>query len=97
MSYSDLFAWWSVSIVSCAVFLIAVSLYLYHDRRRRHAEPSQITNRFRPLDFVFIWALTGLLGLYLVSISRGSSLIFAAGNVVVETLLVIYAFTNRST
>lgn len=95
ISYSDLLLWWSVSISWSAVFLIAVSLYLYWDRRRRHPEGSQILNRFRLSDFVFVWVLAGLLGLYIVSIYRGSSLIFAAGNIAVEIILVVYTFRNK--
>jgi hypothetical protein len=95
MSYYDLLVWWSVSISWSAVFLIAVSLYLYWDRRMRHPEGSQILNRLRLSDFVFVWVLIGLLALYIVSIYQGSSLIFAAGNVAVETILVVYAFRHR--
>jgi hypothetical protein len=41
-------------------------------------------------DFVFVWILIGLLVLYVVSIGEGSYLLFAAGNVVVEILLIVY-------
>jgi hypothetical protein len=95
MASSDLLLWWSVSISWSAVFLVAVSLYLYWDRRIRHPEGSQVLNQFRLSDFVFVWVLIGLLGLYIVSIYRGSSLIFAVGNVVVEIILVTYAFRHR--
>jgi cbb3-type cytochrome oxidase subunit 3 len=95
MAYSDLLVWWSVSISWSAVFLIAVSLYLYWDRRKRHPEGSRILNRFRLSDFVFVWVLAGLLCLYIVSIYRGSSLIFAAGNIVVEAILVVYTLKHR--
>lgn len=95
MSYTDLLVWWSVSISWSAVFLIAVSLYLYWDRRIRHPEGSQVLNQFRLSDFVFVWVLIGLLGLYIVSIYWGSSLIFAAGNIVVEIILVVYALRHK--
>lgn len=95
MSYSDLLLWWSVSISWSAIFLIVVSLYLYWDRHKRHPEGAGILTRFSLRDFVFVWVLTGLLGLYIVSIYRGSSAIFAAGNIVVEVILLVYTFGKR--
>jgi hypothetical protein len=40
--------------------------------------------------------LVGLLGLYIVSINRTSSLIFALGNIVVEIVLVVYTVRNKT-
>ena len=96
MIYSELLGWWSISISWSAVFLIAVSLYLYWDSRKRYAQGTRMIGRVRLLDFLFIWALTGLLALYIVSIYRSSSLIFAAGNLVVEVVLVLYTISHRS-
>ena len=47
-------------------------------------------------DFVFVIVLAALLGLYIVSIDRASSLIFAAGNIIVEVILVVYTVKNQS-
>jgi hypothetical protein len=95
MIYSSLFSVWSISITWSAVFLIAVSLYLYWDRRKRFAEGTRILSRSRLSDFVFVWVLAALLGLYIISIQRGSSLIFAAGNIVVELMLAAYILRSR--
>jgi hypothetical protein len=40
--------------------------------------------------------LAALLGLYIVSIDRTSSLIFAAGNIIVEVILVAYTVKNKT-
>jgi hypothetical protein len=45
---------------------------------------------------VIVWVLLGLLGLYIVSIDRGSYILFASGNIVVEALLIAYTIKNRS-
>jgi hypothetical protein len=45
-------------------------------------------------DFVFVWILIGLLVLYVVSIGEGSYLLFAAGNVVVEIILIVYTLRS---
>jgi hypothetical protein len=75
--------------------LIAVSIYLYV--RRKHRSPDKAASSHVKLnDFVFVIVLAGLLGLYIVSIDRSSSLIFAAGNIVVEAILVLYTVKNRS-
>jgi hypothetical protein len=46
-------------------------------------------------DFAFVWVLLGLLGLYIVSIDRGSYILLASGNLVVEALLIAYTVRNR--
>jgi hypothetical protein len=94
--YSDLLGWWSISISWSAVFLIGVSLYLYWDRRKRFTEGTRILSRVKLRDFVFVWVLAGLLGLYIISIYRTSSLVFAAGNLIVEAILVVYTIRNKS-
>jgi hypothetical protein len=90
MIYSGLLGWWTISIIWCAVFLIAVSLYLYWDRRKRFTEGTHVLKRSRIRDFIFVWILVALLALYIVSIYRGSSIVFAAGNILVEAILVLY-------
>ena len=94
MIYSGLLGWWTISIIWCAVFLVGVSLYLYWDRRRRFTEGTHVLKRTRIRDFVFVWVLVGLLALYIVSIYRGSSIVFAAGNILVEAILVLYIITR---
>ncbi len=96
MIYSDLLGWWSISITWSAVFLIGVSLYLYWDRSRMFHEGARIFRGIKLRDFVFVWVLAALLGLYIVSIYRASSLVFAAGNLVVEAILIIYTIRNTS-
>lgn len=93
----DLFIWWVISISWSIVFLIVVSIYLYEGSKRRHKESTQKTTNAVRLgkDFVFVWVLLGLLIFYIVSIQIGSAAIFAAGNIVVEALLIIYLISNR--
>ena len=95
-SYPDLMGFWAVCISWSALFLTAVSLYLYVDSRKSRKQSTHATSRFRFVrDFVFVWVLLGLLGLYIVSIDRGSSIVFASGNLVVEALLIAYTVRNR--
>ncbi len=98
MPYPDLFIWWAMSISWSSVFLTAVSIYLYENSRTRREEGSRaVRDTFRlGKDFMFIWVLIGLLVLYIVSINRGSSTLFAAGNIVVEAILIAYMLKNRS-
>jgi hypothetical protein len=97
-SYPNLIAFWGVSITWSALFLTAVSVYLYMDSRKNRTQGGQtIAGHFRFVrDFVFVWVLLGLLGLYIVSIDRRSSILFGAGNVIVEALLVVYAAKSRT-
>lgn len=95
MQYSNLLFVWAISITCCTGFLIAVSFYLYIRRGRRSATIG--TSRVRVTDFFFITVLAVLLGLYILSINRASSLVFAVGNIAVEGLLVFYAVRNRTT
>lgn len=96
--YPDLIVIWAVCISWSAVFLTAVSIYLYVGSRKAQMKSREATaNRFNVTrDFVFVWVLLGLLGLYIVSIDRGSSIIFAAGNIIVEALLIVYTVRNRT-
>ena len=94
--YSNLMGFWAVCISWSALFLTAVSIYLYMDsrkNRKRHAPATGGLGFVR--DFVFVWILLGLLGLYIVSIDRASSILFASGNIVVEAILIAYAVKNR--
>jgi len=94
MTYSNLLTWWIVSISWSALFLIAVSFYLYWRTRSRHVGFSKgVLGKAK--DFVFVWVLAALLVLYIVTINNSSSLVFAAGNVVVEAVLVVYTVRNR--
>jgi hypothetical protein len=49
------------------------------------------------LGLLLLWVLIGLLFFYIVSVKMGSSLLFAAGNIVVEALLIVYAIKNKTT
>ncbi len=88
MLYGELFDWWFATITWSIVFPIAVSAYLY---RRR---PSKGTGRVAGLrliqDFTFVWFLLGILAFYVISVSQGSALLFALGNIVLEVLLLLY-------
>jgi hypothetical protein len=80
-------------------FLILVSIYLYANSRTRRKESGKIKiNKFVKLatDFVFIWVLVSLLVFYIVSVNIGSATLFAAGNIIVEIILVAYLLKNRS-
>jgi len=95
MQYSNLFFVWAMSISCSALFLIAVSIFLYVGRNQRSTFKVS-TSHVRLNDFVFVILLAGLLGLYIVSIERTSSLIFAAGNIIVEAILILYTVKNKS-
>ena len=84
-----------MSISCSALFLIAVSIFLYVGRNQRSTFKVS-TSHVRLNDFVFVILLAGLLGLYIVSIERTSSLIFAAGNIIVEAILILYTVKNKS-
>jgi Flp pilus assembly protein TadB len=92
MHYSSLLTWWMISISWCALFLIAVSTYLYLKTR----EPSGSSGILgKAKDFIFVWILACLLILYILTINNSSSIIFIAGNVIVEIVLVVYTMRNR--
>lgn len=94
MQSSNLLFLWALSISWSAAFLIAVSIYLY--ARRKHRAPDRASTHVRLNDFVFVVVLASLLGLYIFSIDRTSSLIFAAGNIIVEVILVVYTVKNKT-
>jgi hypothetical protein len=93
MPYEDLFFWWAIAITWSSMFLIAIGIYLYVASRKRN---NLIANRARlGTNLVFVWVLLGLLVLYLVSIDLGSAPLFAAGNILVEAILVGYILKRR--
>nr|MDO8134910.1 hypothetical protein [Candidatus Njordarchaeum guaymaensis] len=97
MPYPELFIWWAISISWGITFLILVSIYLYANSRIRRKESSRTTANTVRLgkDFVFVWVLLGLLVFYIVSVNIGSAVIFAAGNIIVEAILIVYLAKNR--
>jgi hypothetical protein len=93
MLYADLFWWWIATITWSIAFPIAVSLYLYS--RRPGKQPARPGRKFGLLrDFTFVWFLVGLLVFYILTVSQGSALLFAVGNIVVEALLLLYVFRS---
>jgi uncharacterized membrane protein len=97
MTETDLFLWWAASITGGSVFLTLVSIYLYLDSRtKRKGNGSKIKKRSSIVtNFIFVWVLLGLLVFYIVSINIGSSVIFAAGNIIVEILLLVYLVRSK--
>jgi hypothetical protein len=93
----DLFGWWMISITSSIVFLTLVSIYIYGTRNGKCETEKK--NRFRSIaeNFAFVWVLIGLLLFYIVAVKMGSSLLFAAGNIAVELLLIVYTLKNKTT
>jgi len=94
----ELFLKWAVSISGGSVFLALVSIYLYSDAKPRRDKMGQMVRRVwsLPRDFIFVWILLGLLFFYIITVEVGSAPIFAAGNVIVETLLILYLLKNRT-
>jgi len=97
MSDPDLFTWWAISISGGSIFLTLVSIYLYTNRetKRKDSRPTSARVSGFLRDFTFVWVLLWLLGFYMFSIKIGSASIFAAGNILVEVLLIIYLVKNR--
>jgi hypothetical protein len=96
--YPDLMLFWAVCISWSALFLTAVSIYLYMDSRKSRTKNRQTKARqFRSAaDFAFVWVLLGLLGLYIASINVGSSIIFASGKVLVEVIVILYTVKSKT-
>jgi len=94
---AELFAWWAASISGGSVFLTLVSIYLYASGRTSQKESKGTTMKTVILvkNFIFVWVLLGLLVFYIVSVNIGSAAVFAAGNIFVEIILVIYLMKNR--
>jgi len=94
MLYEDLFYWWAIAISWSSIFLVVIGIYLYTGSRKRKnlsANPVGLSK-----DLAFVWVLLGLLVLYLISIHLGSATLFAAGNIFVEAILMIYILKNRT-
>jgi len=92
----DLFTWWALSISGGSIFLTLVSIYLYRNSKTKRNENNRESGTIRlAKDFIFVWVLLGLLVFYIVSVNIGSSIIFAVGNIVVETILIIYLMKER--
>ncbi len=97
MEYIDLFVWWAITISGGIAFLILVSIYLYgNSKAKRHESKKVILKTFRfGKNFAFVWVLIGLLVFYIFSVNIGSAAIFAAGNIIVEAILIAYLIKNR--
>jgi uncharacterized membrane protein len=91
MLYSDLFSWWIYSISFSIAFLVAVSIYLYANRCKEEKKTTAATH---VKNFFFVWVLVSLLFFYIFSIKIASALVFAAGNIVVEVILLAYLLKN---
>jgi hypothetical protein len=87
-----------MSISWSIVFLTLASIYLYIESKKGLEKGVRTKTSATTFvkDFVFVWVLLGLLSLYIVSINGGSSILFAAGNIITEIVLVIYAMKNRT-
>ncbi len=95
MPYPELFDWWVTTISWSTIFLVCVSAYLYvRSGTKLRTGGNGKTKLLR--DFVFVWVLLSLLLLYIISINRGSAILFAIGNIVVEAMLIIYLLKNKS-
>jgi len=94
----DLFTWWAICISGGSVFLTLVSIYLYTSSRAKRREGKQASKKATNIvkNFIFVWILLSLLVFYIISINIGSLVIFAAGNIVVEALLILYLIRNRT-
>jgi len=98
MADLDLFAWWAISISGGSVFLTLVSIYLYADTRKKRKTREEAKTGLGRLikNFAFVWVLLGLLMFYIVSIDLRSVAVFAAGNIIVEALLIAYLIRNKT-
>ena len=92
----DLFGWWVLSISSSIVFLTLISIYIYRTRNGSCKTKQKGTTKDVTANFAFVWVLFGLLVFYVVTVQMGSSLMFAAGNIVVEIALIAYLLKNRT-
>ena len=99
MFYAQLFGWWIASITFNILFVVAASIYLY--RIRKHRESGDGLSLGQKIarvarDYMFVWFLLGLLIFYIYSIGQASYLLFLAGNLVVEVLLIAYIYMSSS-
>lgn len=105
MTEDDLFAWWAISISFSIIFITLISAYLYMSSKSKRKEGiRKKTGTLRiGKDFAFVLVLACLLIFYIFSIQLArtsgagtlSEAVFAAGNVAVEVILVIYLLKNR--
>jgi len=93
----DPFTWWVMCISGGIIFLLLVSIYLYvSSRTKREAGSATGTSAGGGAgNFVFVFVLVGLLIFYIVAVDIGSAPLFAAGNIVVEVILIAYLVKNR--
>jgi uncharacterized membrane protein len=93
----DLFTWWMISISFSIVFLTIVSIYLYVNRNcERTREKTNVKVKGVLTNFVFVWVLIGLLIFYIIAVKLASALIFAAGNIAVEVILITYLYRHKN-
>ena len=92
----DLFSWWVISISFSIVFLTIVSIYLYSNRNCEKAKEKRENATTLARNFIFVFVLISLLFFYVFSVRIGSASLFAAGNIVVEVILIAYLFKNRT-
>jgi hypothetical protein len=100
-----LFTWWTMSISFSIIFITLISIYLYVSSRPKRKDdiPKKTSALKLGKDFVFVLVLVSLLAFYIFSIQLArtnatdllSETVFAAGNVAVEALLIIYLLMNR--
>jgi hypothetical protein len=96
MAGVSLFEWYVVTITWSIVFLILASVYLYANRRVPEGSrrpPNTLSSVVK--DFVFVWVLISLLVFYVVTVLVKSQTLFAAGNLVVEALLLLYLIKSK--
>jgi Flp pilus assembly protein TadB len=93
----DPFTWWAMCISGGIIFLILVSIYLYASSRtkQRAGSATETGEHGGAGSFVFVFILVGLLIFYIVAVDIGSAPLFAAGNIVVEVMLIAYLVRNR--
>ena len=98
MHYPGLFFGWTIVIAGGTLFLTGVSVYLYLNTLRKMKNSNGVKTNLAKIwkDFVFVWILLVLLVLYIVSIGRTSAILFAVGNMIVETILLIYVQKNKT-
>ncbi len=71
--------------------MIACGIYLYIDSKDQRGASNQKLSLVKLMkDFTFTWILIGLLIFYIVSVEIGSSVVFAAGNIIAELILITY-------
>jgi len=91
----NLFTWWIISISWSIAFMIVTGIYLYVNSRAERTEGSQKWSLVKLIkDFTFTWILIGLLIFYIIAIYLASATIFAAGNIVVEVILIVDVVRN---